>query len=108
MRSSDENLLEVYYKGEWGTVCDDKWFENFQNARVACRQLTGGEPDYWAKFSPQSKKAPIWLDEVICKGDELSLNDCAHNDPGDTDCTHSEDVAVFCLTPGKMCFSLCV
>ena len=29
--------LEVYYSGQWGTVCNDFWSST--NTRVACRQL---------------------------------------------------------------------
>ena len=29
--------LEVYFSGQWGTVCDDAF--GFNDARVACREL---------------------------------------------------------------------
>ena len=38
--------LEVYYSGEWGTVCDDNF--GATAARIACNQLgfTDGYSDY--------------------------------------------------------------
>ncbi|XP_072021383.1 uncharacterized protein [Amphiura filiformis] len=101
LRRNEENgRLEVYYFGDWGAVCDDKWQTNFQNLQVACRELTGGLPDYWAKTATAIyPDDPVWLDEVTCNGDETSLADCPANSPGDSDCTHQEDVSVFCLPP---------
>lgn len=42
---------------------------------------------------------PIWLDDVSCQGDEISILNCTHNVIGQNNCGHSEDVAVLCY-PG--------
>jgi len=38
----------------------------------------------------------IWLDNVICLGNETSLNECTRSEPHAVNCGHSEDVSIAC------------
>ncbi|NWH22132.1 CD5L protein, partial [Grus americana] len=91
--------LEVNRAGQWGTVCDDGWSQT--NAAVVCRELgcgaagtVGDLPQGRPHFGPGTGR--IWLDDVHCRGQEGSLQDCAHRTWGRHDCTHQEDVGVVC------------
>ncbi|CAH3036097.1 unnamed protein product, partial [Porites lobata] len=90
-----EGRVEIYYRGSWGTVCDDNW--DIKDARVVCRQLgypsAVGAPQR-ARFGQGSGK--IWLDEVQCQGNETSIVNCRHRPWGVHDCSHSEDASVIC------------
>uniref|UniRef100_A0A8C3G6B5 Soluble scavenger receptor cysteine-rich domain-containing protein SSC5D n=1 Tax=Cyclopterus lumpus TaxID=8103 RepID=A0A8C3G6B5_CYCLU len=82
--------VEIFYKGQWGTVCDDEW--ELANADVVCRQLGCGH----AVTAPKSAHfgrgtGPIWLDNVECTGDESALTHCTHPGFGENNCGHSED-----------------
>ena len=90
-----EGRVEIYYRGSWGTVCDDNW--DIKDARVVCGQL--GYPS--AVGAPQSARfgqgsGKIWLDEVQCQGNETSIENCRHRPWGVHDCSHSEDASVIC------------
>ncbi|KAM8831648.1 scavenger receptor cysteine-rich domain-containing protein DMBT1 [Spinachia spinachia] len=88
--------VEVLYKGQWGTVCDDEW--ELVNADVVCRQLGCGH----AVAAPASAHfgrgtGPIWLDNVECAGEEAALTHCKHPGFGENNCGHGEDASVICL-----------
>ena len=89
--------MEVNYNGEWGTVCDDGWDD--VDAGVVCRQLgfgLSGLAVYSSSFGEGS--GPIWLDDVLCTGDEPILAKCGHLGINILrSCDHSTDAAVRCL-----------
>ena len=89
--------VEVYYNGQWGTVCDDFW--DINDAHVVCRQL--GYPS--ASSAPRSAangqgSGPTWMDNVGCQGGEASIFDCPHLGWGVENCGHGEDASVVCNT----------
>eukprot|EP00058_Branchiostoma_floridae_P016456 XP_002601944.1 hypothetical protein BRAFLDRAFT_86428 [Branchiostoma floridae] len=90
-----DGRVEVFYDGQWGTVCDDGW--SLDDAEVACRQL--GFPVAERETSEASfgqGTGPIWLDEVSCSGSESSVHSCSHRGWGHHDCAHGEDAGVVC------------
>ncbi|XP_040086130.1 CD5 antigen-like isoform X1 [Oryx dammah] len=96
--TSCSGRLEVLHKGIWGSVCDDGW--GIKEEQVVCQQLGCGKPIFVPakarrKFVPGDGR--IWLDDVHCKGQERSLEQCQHRSWGYHDCNHKEDVVVFCL-----------
>jgi len=94
--SSQEGRLEVYHDGIWGTVCGD--YFNDSAARVVCHMLGYGYFGHFLSRSYGAGSEPIWLDDVQCNGTETNISDCQHNDWGDHNCGHSEDVSVSCVT----------
>ena len=107
----NEGRLEMYVDDQWGTICDDYWTDD--EADVACRQLgyeqgsvRNGGRFLQSHFGAADEGVPIWLDNLLCEGDEAGLMDCPRaSQPGGTDlgqhnCSldHLEDVGVRCLT----------
>ena len=87
--------MEVNYNGQWGTVCDDGWDDT--DAGVVCRQLgfgLSGTAIGSAGFGQGS--GSIWLNYIICSGNESTLASCGHLGVGMTGCNHNEDAGVRC------------
>ena len=93
--------VEVYYGGQWGTICDDAW--DISDANVVCRQLgyARAKRAYSGATHGQGT-GPIWMDDLACSGGESHVYDCRHRGWGDHDCTHSRDASVECFLPVRL------
>ncbi|XP_032091156.1 uncharacterized protein LOC116520852 [Thamnophis elegans] len=92
--------VEVLYKGQWGTVCDDGW--DLADAAVVCHELDCGAPLLSpgnARYGPGS--GPIWLDDVNCTGREFTIKRCHSKPWGKHNCNHHEDASVICTGKWK-------
>ena len=90
-----EGRVEILHNNIWGTVCDDLW--DINDAQVVCRELGFHQ----AVSAPRDARygegsGPIWLDDVICVGNERSITECQHVRWGDHNCRHYEDASVIC------------
>ena len=88
--------LEVYFLGQWGTVCDNSW--DILDATVVCKELGYLR----AVGSPRSSEfgagsGPSWFSNVRCNGAEQSLAACYSSDYNfGSACSHSQDAGVVC------------
>ena len=88
--------VEVFYDGQWGTVCDDDW--DINDANVVCRQLDLSQSATcaWSNAYYGQGSGPIWIDDAACSGSESHIYDCRHRGWGNNNCIHNEDASVQC------------
>ena len=85
--------VEIIVSDIRGTICSD--FFTLTNAHVICRQL--GFPGALSVVSFGPGSGQIWLDDVQCTGDEVSIEMCMHNGFGVHNCQHDNDVGIVCI-----------
>ena len=96
--SYNEGRVEVYYNGDWGTVCNDGWNENY--ASLVCTQLGFGSFGKVTDYGPGS--GTQILEKVLCTANDTILGSCGHYGVGITvECNHNNDVGVKCN--GMLC-----
>ena len=94
----DEGRVEVYYNGEWGTVCNDGWDDT--DASVVCKQLGYGSSGtaILNVYAFGTGIDRIFLSSVSCSSNDTALSSCGHNGVGiaTCGCNHYKDAGVSC------------
>ncbi|XP_031465259.1 scavenger receptor cysteine-rich domain-containing protein SCART1-like, partial [Phasianus colchicus] len=94
--------VEIYYRGQWGTVCDDapqclghgRRQRGLPPAELRMGRGGGRLGSLWGGL-PKAR-GHIWLDGVNCSGAESALWNCSAEAWGQHDCGHKEDAGVIC------------
>uniref|UniRef100_A0A8C2XTN9 Neurotrypsin n=1 Tax=Capra hircus TaxID=9925 RepID=A0A8C2XTN9_CAPHI len=94
-----EGRLEVYHRGQWGTVCNDGWTD--LNTYVVCRQLGFKYGKQASANHFEESMGPRWLEGVSCSGKEASFLQCSRGPWGRHACSHREDVGISCYPGGN-------
>ena len=93
--SNAEGRVEVFYKGAWGTVCDDGW--DYIEADVVCRMLNFSyaiDGPCCSHFGEGS--GDVVLSNVTCIGDEANLGHCSHSGFGVYECEQRGVASAIC------------
>ena len=98
LTNDSSGLLEVYFDGEWGYVCDDEWKE--ENGDVVCGIL-GYEGAISSSGSHFSSDVNYRLNFINCTGGEESLLDCTYSPYTQDYCSADGHVYISCI-PGKL------
>ncbi|CAJ1064432.1 scavenger receptor cysteine-rich domain-containing group B protein [Xyrichtys novacula] len=94
-QNSCQGRVEIFFQGQWGTVCDDEWL--YENAMVVCHQIGCGRAVYaYTNSYFGYGTGRILLDNVKCQGYEPDLFTCQHLGWGNHNCGHHEDAGVTC------------
>lgn len=94
--SFNRGRVEVYYNGEWGTICHHGWDNT--DASVVCRQLEIGVSSRSVHYNYYKKGSGfIFLSNVQCSASDRTLAACGHPGVGIIDyCNHNIDAGVIC------------
>ena len=95
MSSREENRIPLSCPNDWFLCCVRT--HRYSRLFSLCHR---GEARAYKKSqpfgrAPQSMK--IWMDGVVCGGNEMNIGLCSHNGWGTTNCNHNEDAGVSCL-----------
>ncbi|GIY58668.1 protein bark beetle [Caerostris darwini] len=94
-----EGRLQMFYKGQWRSVCTNSKNWTSESLQVMCRQLgfSGGHLYHW--FPRNNDSSQLMYEEPHCTGSEFSLTDCPNwnsRQLGSGVCDFHADIGIQC------------
>ncbi|XP_077090782.1 scavenger receptor cysteine-rich type 1 protein M130-like [Siphateles boraxobius] len=87
--------LEILDDQSWVSVCDAAFDQ--QEAEVVCRELDCGAPVQVLGEDAFGKgDAPMWTQEIQCRGNESQIHSCPTSPSHQHNCSHDNDVKLVC------------
>ena len=96
---SSKGLVEVYYNNTWGRICNQHWDK--KDADVVCREL-GFKYVKRIYNGPANKGGTMWINNLQCHGNEISLVSCVNDGWKNHTCTDGRQVGLVCNVPEGM------
>ena len=91
--------VEVFYKGQWGRICNYWW--DINDANVVCRQLGYKNAVRAFRIDEDNRLIRVWLRIVDCTGNEPNLASCSQ-ERGRYDYNCLPQAGVECSSSGKI------
>ncbi|KAF7659221.1 hypothetical protein LDENG_00001350 [Lucifuga dentata] len=87
--------VEVYNKGQWGTVCGDSW--DLVDAKVVCKELNCGNVHIITNSDIYGLgTGKIWINRIDCAGSDSTLSQCSQREFGERPCNSTSVAGVLC------------
>ena len=92
-----EGRVEVYLKGQWGTVCGTEEVTTVEAATL-CNSLGFGPPQSVVSGAlyGDSTDIPILVDNLVCQGAQDDFSKCKITMNQVSSCTHDNDIGLIC------------
>ena len=92
-----EGRVEVFLKGQWGTVCSTEEITTAEAATL-CNSLGFGPPQSVVSGAlyGDSTDIPILVNSLVCQGAQSDFSQCRIIMNQVSSCTHDNDIGLIC------------
>ena len=99
LENTTKGKLQVCINNGWGAVCHDDLFGEIE-ARLACQQAGGYEREIIGDIESAAISGPVFLSELGCDENDMSLLDCRRYSYIGSECITTENAVITCRGMG--------